>query len=136
MGLELILRGGQWLGTTCSHTCDVVRDNLCMHTNPKHSPYPTPLSGDLSVLATFIHLKVINFQGCKLVTGRCGAGGGRGGMATYRDFYLGWRCIVYHTHSKTLSTHTLTSGDLSALAALINLVELNCCDGCKLMTSR
>ena len=101
----------------------VVPSNLCMHTIPNVSPNPTPLSGDLSVLATFIQLKVINFYGCELVTGWCGGGGGRGEWVTYRDFNLGWRCIVYHTQSKTLSTHTLASGNLSALAALINLVE-------------
>ena len=77
----------------------VVRGNLCMHTLPKLSPHPTPLSGDLSVLATFIQFKVINFRGCKLVTGRCGVGGKqlqmcgggkgeRGEWVTYRDVYL------------------------------------------------
>ena len=57
----------------------VLRGNLCMKTLPKRSPYPPPFSGDLSVLATFIHLKVIKINGCKLVTGRCGGGGGKGG---------------------------------------------------------
>ena len=57
----------------------VVRGNLCMQTLPKRSPYPTPFSGDLSVLATFIQLKVINIKFCKLVTGRCGGGGGKVG---------------------------------------------------------
>ena len=57
----------------------VVRSNLCMQTLPKRSPYPPPFSGNLSVLATFIHLKVINFYKCTLVTGRCGGGGGKVG---------------------------------------------------------
>ena len=57
----------------------VVPSNLSMHTLPNVSVNPTPLSGDLSVLATFIHLKVVNFEDCNLVTGRCGGGGGRGG---------------------------------------------------------
>ena len=49
----------------------VVPSNLCMHRIPNVSVNPIPLSGDLSVLATFIHLKVINFYYCKKVTGRC-----------------------------------------------------------------
>ena len=115
-----------------------------MHTIPNVSVNPTTLSGDLSVLTAFIQLTFINFGGCRLVTGRCGVGGKqlqmcgrgkgeRGEWVACRDFYLGVK--VYHTESKTLSTHTLTSGDLSALAALINLVELNCYN-CILMTGR
>ena len=80
----------------------VVPSNLCMHTIPNVSVNPTPLSGDLSVLTTFIRLKVINFQRCKLVTGRCGGGGGkgeRGEWVTYRDFYLG---VEVHRISYTL----------------------------------
>ena len=58
----------------------VVPSNLCMHTIPNVSVNPIPLSGDLSVLATFIHLKVINFYYCRLVTGRSGGGEkGKGG---------------------------------------------------------
>ena len=72
------------------------------HTIPKVNPNPTPLSGDLSVLATFIHLKVINFYNCILVTGRYGGGGGkgeRGEWVTYRDFYLG---VEVHRISYTI----------------------------------
>ena len=39
------------------------------------------------------------------------------------------------TSGKPFMSHTLTSVDLSVLAGLINLVELNC-KGCKLMTGR
>ena len=49
----------------------VVPSHLCMPTIPNVSVNPTPLSGDLSILATFIQLKVINFFCCELVTGRC-----------------------------------------------------------------
>ena len=56
----------------------VVPSNLCVHTIPNVSVNPTSLSGDLSVLATFIQLKVVNFGYCELLTGRCGGGGGRG----------------------------------------------------------
>ena len=44
---------------------------------PQVFSIPNTLSGDLSVLATFILLKVIDFGGCHLVTGRCGGGEGR-----------------------------------------------------------
>ena len=77
----------------------VVPSNLCMHTIPNVSVNPIPLSGDLSVLATFIQLKVIDFCGCKLVTGRCGGGGERGEWVTYRDFYLG---VQVHRISYTI----------------------------------
>ena len=49
----------------------------------------------------------------------------------FRD---GGASYIIH-NPKPLSTHTLTSGDLSALAALVNLVELNF-EGCALMTGR
>ena len=75
---------GQLVGASVLCACAwmiyyfVVRGNLCMQTLPKRSPYPTSFSGDLSVLAWFIHLKVIIIYLCELVTGRCGGGGGTG----------------------------------------------------------
>ena len=73
-----------------------------MQTLPKRSPYAPPLSGDLSVLATFIHLKVINISFCELVTGRCGGGGGKmGEWVIYRGFYLG---VEVHRISYTIKT--------------------------------
>ena len=70
-----------------------------MHTIPNVSVNPIPLSGDLSVLATFIHLKVIDFFNCRLVTGRCGGKGERGDWVIYRDVYLG---VEVHRISYTI----------------------------------
>ena len=91
----------------CVYVCEciwmihyfVVPSNLCMHTIPNVSVNRTPLSGDLSVLATFIQLKVVNFYNCELVTGMCGGGGGRGEWVIYQDFYLG---VEVHRTSYTI----------------------------------